>query len=214
MAVYDCLPDPPEEDVAVPAKTKKSEAVDQTLAKVVAHPLRIEALSILLERAASPKELGAALNTPVGNISYHVRELERIGMIELVEEKARRGAVEHFYRAIRRPLLSTGEWEELSPPEREVISAWMMKLMMADAVKALRAGTFDARADRHLSRTEMLVDERGWKELVEIQEGALRSVLEVQARCLERLAEADDAEAINTVTGLSCFELPRRSAPR
>lgn len=194
------------------AKTKRREGVDQTLAQVVAHPLRIEALSILSERAASPKELGAALNTPVGNISYHVRELERIGMIELVEEKARRGAVEHFYRAIRRPRLSASEWEELSPAEREVISAWVMKLMMTDAVKALRAGTLDARGDRHLSRTEMQVDERGWKELVEIQEKALRSVHSVQARCAKRLAGSGGAATINTVTGLSCFELPPRSA--
>jgi DNA-binding transcriptional ArsR family regulator len=198
--------------VAVTAKTKRREGVDQTLAKVVAHPLRIEALSILSERAASPKELGAALNTPVGNISYHVRELERIGMIELVEEKARRGAVEHFYRAIRRPTLDNGEWEGLSPAEREVISAWIVKLMLTDAVKALRAGTIDSRGDRHLSRTEALIDEQGWEELIEIQEKALRSILASQARCAKRLAKAEEAGTINVVTGLSCFELPPRSS--
>jgi DNA-binding transcriptional ArsR family regulator len=195
----------------VTAKSKKGEGVEETLAKVVAHPLRIEALSILLERAASPKELGAELNTPVGNISYHVRELERLGMIELVEEKARRGAVEHFYRGISRPALDNGEWKRLSPAEREAISAWIVKLMLTDAVKALRAGTFDSRGDRHLSRTEALVDEQGWEELIEIQDEALRSMLAVQARCAERLAEADRAETINVATGLSCFELPPRS---
>lgn len=194
------------------AKTKKGEGVDETLARVVAHPLRIEALSILSERAASPKELGAALGTPVGNISYHVRELERIGMIELVEEKARRGAVEHFYRAIHRPVPDNPEWEGMSRAEREVISAWIVKLMLTDAAKALRAGTFDSRGDRHLSRTEARVDEQGWEELVEIQDEALRNMQAAQARCAKRLAGVEGAETINVVTGNTCFELPSRSA--
>ena len=185
----------------------------ETLARVVSHPLRIEALSILVERAASPKELAAELGSPVGNVSYHVRELQRIGMIELVGEKKRRGAIEHFYRAIHHPTWDTGEWAKLSPAEREAMSAWVVQLMLADAVKALAAGTFDARDDRHLSRTEMLVDERGWEELVEIHEKGLRAILALQARCGKRLAKADGEGAINAVASLSCFELPLPPPP-
>ena len=59
------------------AKRRKPKGSNETVAQAVAHPLRIEALSILTERAASPKELAAELGLPVGNISYHVRELER-----------------------------------------------------------------------------------------------------------------------------------------
>jgi DNA-binding transcriptional ArsR family regulator len=192
----------------VAAKRKKRKGATQTLAKVVAHPLRIEALAILFERPASPKELAAELGSPVGNISYHVRELERIGMIELVEEKKRRGAIEHFYRAIQHPMMYTNEWEELNPAKREVISVWIVQLMLADAVKALGAGTFDARGDRHLSRTDMLVDEKGWEELVTIQEKALRAVLAVRARNAKRLAKTDGEGAISVVASMSCFEMP------
>ncbi len=119
-------------------------ALTQTAGAVVAHPLRIAALSILAERPASPKELAAELGSPVGNISYHVRELERLGMIELVDEKKRRGAIEHFYRAVQYPMLDVPEWEKLSPAKREVMSVWIVQLMLADAVKALGA--------RHLRR--------------------------------------------------------------
>jgi DNA-binding transcriptional ArsR family regulator len=192
----------------VGAKTKKRKGAEQTLAKVVAHPLRIEALSIFVERPASPKELAAELGSPVSNVSYHVRELARIGMIELVEEKKRRGAIEHFYRAIWHPMLDAAEFEKLTPAERAVTSALIVQLMLADAVKALDAGTFDARGDRHLSRTEMLVDEPGWEELIAIQKKALRAVLAVQAKSAKRLAKTDEAEEINVVTALSCFELP------
>jgi predicted transcriptional regulator len=52
---------------------------------------------------ASPKELAGQLGEKLGNVSYHVRILARLGLIELVRETPRRGAVEHHYRATPRP---------------------------------------------------------------------------------------------------------------
>jgi DNA-binding transcriptional ArsR family regulator len=156
------------------SKTQQRNAVDQSLVKVVAHPVRVQALSILAERPASPKEIAAELDAPVGNVSYHVRELEQVGLIELVDEKKRRGAVEHFYRAITRPLLDDSQWEKLNPEERQSFSAWIIQLILADASQALSAGTFDARDNRHLTRVPLQVDEEGWRELVAIQAEALQ----------------------------------------
>jgi DNA-binding transcriptional ArsR family regulator len=192
----------------VAARKRKRNGATQALSKVVAHPLRIEALSILAERPASPKELAAELGSPVGNISYHVRELKRLGMIELVEEKKRRGAIEHFYRAVHYPMVDDPEWEKLSPAKREVMSVWIVQLMLADAVKAFGAGTFDARGNRHLSRTDMLVDERGWEELIAIQAKAFYAVQAVRERNAKRLAKAHGEGAISVVASMSCFELP------
>ncbi len=190
------------------SKTRRRKSVDETLVRVVAHPLRVQALSVLTERSASPKELAAELGSPVGNVSYHVRELEEVGLIELVDEKKRRGAVEHFYRAIARPLLSAEEWERLSLDDRQGFSTWIIQLLLVDASQALAAGTFDARDDRHLSHTPLLVDEQGWRELVEVQASALRAVLEVQAASAARLNAADDEEGIPTIAAMTFFEMP------
>ena len=190
------------------AKTSPPKNIDQTLVKAVAHPLRVQALSVLAERSASPKEIAAELGAPVGNVSYHVRELERVGLIELVDEQKRRGAVEHFYRAITRPLLDAEEWEKLSLDERQSFSAWILQLMLADAAQALGAGTFDARSNRHLSRTPLLVDEEGWNELVEIQAEALRATLEVQATSAERLSKNSGEGSFPVFASMTCFEMP------
>lgn len=196
------------------SKTRQRKGVDETLVQAVAHPLRVQALSVLTERPASPKELAAELGSPVGNVSYHVRELEQVGLIELVDEKKRRGAVEHFYRAIARPLLSADEWEQLSLDDRQGFSAWIIQLLLADASQALAAGTFDARSNRHLSRTPLLVDEKGWRELVEIQAAALKAVLEVQAASAARLNTADGEEGIATIAAMTFFEMPpKRRTP-
>ena len=52
---------------------------------------------------ASPKELATSLGEKLGNVSYHVRILARLGLIELIRETPRRGAVEHHYRSVPRP---------------------------------------------------------------------------------------------------------------
>jgi DNA-binding transcriptional ArsR family regulator len=198
----------------VASRTRERKNVDETLVKVVAHPLRVQALSILSERPASPKELAAELGSPVGNVSYHVRELEQVGLIELVDEKKRRGAVEHFYRAIARPLLSAKEWERLSLDDRQGFSTWVIQLLIVDASQALAAGTFDARDDRHLSHTPLLVDEEGWRQLVEIKASALEAVLEVQAASAARLSAADGEEGIPAVAAMTLFEMPpKRPSP-
>src|SRR5690348_6136 len=76
---------------SVASKSRQLKGVGETLAQVVAHPLRVRALSILTERPASPKELAAELDAPLANVSYHVHELDNAGLIELVDEKRRRG---------------------------------------------------------------------------------------------------------------------------
>jgi DNA-binding transcriptional ArsR family regulator len=182
------------------------------LVRVAAHRLRVQALAIFAERAASPKELAAELQTPVGNVSYHVRELEELGLIELVEEKQRRGAVEHFYRAITRPLLTDEDWTRLSLRKREQLSTWVLQLILTDTVQAFEAGTFDRRDDRHVSRTGLALDAQGWQELVEIQNEALSATLAVREASAERLAAAGEDGFPATAVMLS-FEMPRRREP-
>ena len=74
------------------------------------HPLKLRILALMTEppppRAVGEgaPEPGWSLNSlyvaagePLGNVSYHVRQLEKAGLIELVATKQRRGALEHYY---------------------------------------------------------------------------------------------------------------------
>ena len=72
---------------------------DSQVVKAYSHPLRIAILRRLEGRVASPSELAAELGAPLSNTSYHVRRLERLGLVELTGEVVRRGAVEHRYTA-------------------------------------------------------------------------------------------------------------------
>jgi DNA-binding transcriptional ArsR family regulator len=61
-------------------------------------PLRRELLNRLRE-PASATQLATALELPRQRVNYHLRELEKAGLVELVEERQRRGCVERILRA-------------------------------------------------------------------------------------------------------------------
>lgn len=187
---------------------QRTARIDRALVKVFAHPAKVRALTLLTERAASPKEIAEQLDLPIGQVSYHVRSLEELGMIELVGTRQVRGAVEHFYKSIRRPSLNDAEWAELSLEEREAVSVWIKQQEMIDAAQAFDAGTFDRRTDRHLSRVPLVLDEEGWGELTELMADGLEAILEIQARSAERLAHRGGEGGIPVAASMSCFEMP------
>src|SRR3954447_6426788 len=62
-------------------------------------PLRRAVLEALSAAPASATEVAGALGESRQRVNYHVRELERRGLVELVEERARRGCTERVVRA-------------------------------------------------------------------------------------------------------------------
>ncbi len=68
------------------------------VAKALSHPLRLAILREIRDvRKLSPSEYARDSGEPLGNVSYHVKALERAGVLEVVETAHRRGALEHYY---------------------------------------------------------------------------------------------------------------------
>jgi DNA-binding transcriptional ArsR family regulator len=75
-------------------------AEDRRRERALAHPLRARALKLFGDAPQSPNQVARQLGVDVSSLAYHVRVLRKLGCIELVETKQRRGALEHFYRAV------------------------------------------------------------------------------------------------------------------
>jgi len=189
---------------------KESAAIESTLAAIASHPTRVEAFMVLAERTASPKDLQLALGKPLGHVAYHVRELAKLGAVEVVDERPVRGAVEHFYKAVERPFADGADWEGLTPAERAAVSRHILQLHVADTSVALEKGTFDARPERALIRFPMVVDESGWIELKDLHTEMYERTLEIQARSNGRRAENSDDPGIATMATCMFFEMPER----
>jgi DNA-binding transcriptional ArsR family regulator len=79
-------------------------SIDQRLAKALSHEMRARILALIAEGAASPKQVADRLGQDIRSVAYHVRVLQRLGCVELVETKQRRGATEHFYKVTKEAL--------------------------------------------------------------------------------------------------------------
>lgn len=193
-------------------KRKLDKSPQEVLVKALNHPVRVKALTILTERTASPKEIAAELDVPLSNVSYHVRVLDELGLVEIREEESVRGSVAHFYRAVERPLIHNPDWEKLSPRVRSAFSSYVIETLMSDAANSLEAGLFDRRDDRHLTRTPLRLDERGWRKVTAIQIKALDGILKEQTAAASRL-DRSGGEGIHAIAGLLCFETLPPSEP-
>jgi DNA-binding transcriptional ArsR family regulator len=194
-----------------PAKAAPA-SMETTLAAIVAHPTRVRCFMILAERTASPVEIAQEIGKDVGHVGYHVRKLQELNLIELVDERPVRGAVEHFYRAIERPILHEEEFAEQSIEEREVFTRYILQRHVSDVARAMDEHTFDARPNRWILRMPMVVDEAGFEELAALHAEIYERTLQIQARSDGRRSGTDD-EGIPTMSTTMFFETPAGRAP-
>lgn len=107
--------------------------------RVALAPPRRELLTRLRE-PASATQLAAALGLPRQRVNYHLRVLESAGLVELVEERRRRGCVERILRAkpgavvVDPAVMSTGD-ESARTRRQDRHAAEHLVGVAADAVR-------------------------------------------------------------------------------
>src|SRR3954470_404606 len=125
-----------------------SDIGDPRLVKALAHPLRVQILSTLEDRIASPSDLAAELDAPLGNVSYHVRTLADLGLVKLVKRRTRRGAVEHYYQARGRAQVTNRAWAQVpGVVKRSMVAAALEQAVDAAGAAAAAGGVFPRRDD-------------------------------------------------------------------
>jgi DNA-binding transcriptional ArsR family regulator len=181
--------------------------VDPRIAKALSHPMRARILVILNDRVASPNEIAETIGERLPNVSYHVRALLELGCIELVDTAQRRGAIEHYYRAIVRPFFSERDWKRIPRSGRQAISDTALEIVWEDVSDAVKAGTFDARPDRYLTHSPMVLDEQGWREMSAVMSKAFAEAEKVRSRSAGRLKRSKE-DGVPTRVVLMQFESP------
>jgi len=185
--------------------------VDPRIAKALSHPMRARILMILNERVASPNEIAETIHERLPNVSYHVRALLDLGCIELVDTAQRRGAIEHYYRAVVRPFFSDRDWKRLPRSGRQAISDSILQILWEDLSEGIEAGTFEGRTDRHLTHSRMVLDEEGWAEMTKLLNEVLAQTERIEANSKARLKKGADGTGISTTFALMHCESPPRA---
>jgi hypothetical protein len=165
--------------------TDETTALDTRLAKAMSHPLRQRMLMAYTGRVVSPSQVAAELEEPLGDVSYHTKQLLAHGCIELVEAVRGRGGVKHFYRATVPYEVPDAEWARLPPALRRRVTDPVAAAIVEDVVDASNSGALTA-DDIHISRTRLALDEPGRRELAGLLEELVGHALRIQQESAER----------------------------
>jgi hypothetical protein len=203
-------------------KMRRSGYMDDDIAALscgaLGHPLRVRILEITNERDISPSTFVDEGLEPKGinftsrahglsHVSYHFRELEKAGCVEVVQTHHRRGAVESIYRGRARVEFTTEEFARLPSDQRRMFSRIAMQALIARVDGAVLADTFDSRSDRFMVMAPLALDERGWNEFIDVLDRCYEEVQQVNDDAADRLATSG-AEVIPATYGMLGFTSP------
>ncbi len=200
----------------MPAEKKvKIQIDDARHLKALAHPTRIRILAMLRESTSSPVQLAERLGESLGTVAYHVRTLNSLGLLELVDTRQRRGATEHFYRAVELPRFSDAAWGRLSSTGKQRMLSFLLGQVGEYVSGSAANGGFD-RADANISRISLKVDEKGWTQLARATQKWLAEVDRIEEQIKKRTADTPEHDLVDAGLVLLLFEalpLSERPAP-
>jgi DNA-binding transcriptional ArsR family regulator len=190
----------------------QSDISDPRIIKALTHPLRIQILAALDERTASPSELADEMDAPLGNVSYHVRQLAGLGLIKLVKRTPRRGAIEHHYKAVGRPQITDAAWAGTPATVKNAVMGSALGDLGAAVSSAAAAGGF-SRAGVHLTRTDVTLDEKGWRDIDKELNATLARVRRIAEDSGKRLAKGGVEAAEPATVAMMLFGPGEDAAP-
>jgi DNA-binding transcriptional ArsR family regulator len=182
----------PSGGVVKAAPKEKKLSLDQRLMKALAHPLRVVILDLLNKAEWSPRELERELGEGLSQVSYHVKVLKDFELIEMTRTEPRRGAVEHYYRAIERAFVPSGMAKDIPKSAQHIIGNGIMEKIDKDVSASLKSGKFYARNDWHTSWTPADLDAQGCQDAEKLADEFIEKFLEIAADSANRRAESED----------------------
>jgi hypothetical protein len=197
----------------VAVKQRKQRPSSPSVTAIVAHPLRARCWLVLSERVASPNELKKMFGAAIGDVSYHVGVLEKLGHVELVDTQPRRGAIEHYYAAVDRPTVDDEEYAAMTPEQRAEHAERTVQLAFADAAVAFDRKTFGRRPETSVLRTPLTLDEQGFAELGDAYADLLERSTQIAAASADRLSADPATESIPVSAVAMFFEMPDPERP-
>jgi DNA-binding transcriptional regulator GbsR (MarR family) len=187
-------------------------AISPKLAKALSNRWRSRIFAEVSVRPMSPSEFVEEIGGSMTHVARCFRELAKWGFIEVIEERKggrRGGGVERIYRSSQRPHFDAPTWGAFPLVVRCEISRFFLANYFGRIADAIKAGTFDADTDRHLSWKPIVIDRQAWTAISESLDEILGWLPDLETQSLER---TDDLESlIPTTVGLASFRSPGKA---
>jgi hypothetical protein len=207
---------PPREGKKAQDKAQKEAACDELVVppRELSKPLRARIMGIASQRIICPSEFAREYRESLDEVSYDFRVLRDKGWLELVTEApGLRGPNKHMYRATKRAFIQGVEWRMFSTAIKVGFREISLKDFVIHAVRAIAAGTFDARDESSFGWKDGLFDEEGWAASVELLQRTFKQIMGNEEASAERLASGESKTAIRATFAIAGFESPPGEEP-
>lgn len=106
--------------------------------RAMADMLRMRILDLLRERPMTVTQLGEVMGMAPAKVHYHVRELEKVGLLRLVETREKGGILEKYYQPIAREFSANTILLSAPPDEAVTVTGEWLNQVRDGFLRALR----------------------------------------------------------------------------
>jgi DNA-binding transcriptional ArsR family regulator len=188
--------------------TPSKAAPSTSVAAILAHPTRARIWHRVVEGPVSSAQMAKEFGCDVTHVSYHVKQLEKAGAVEEVGSRPVRGAVEHFWRSVRRPEISKEEAAEMDPDAKIANVTLISQSSFADLGVSLDSGRFVERDEHVAVRLPGVFDEEGFAKASKAYTDLLDLLYDTEAESKIRIAKDPSRKSINITALGFLFEKP------
>ena len=99
-------------------ETYQLETIEQM--RALAEELRLRIIEALGRQAMTSKQLALLLGEAPAKVHYHLHELEKVGLVNLVEIREKGNMLEKYYRAVARSISASESLFQRVPPDETI----------------------------------------------------------------------------------------------
>jgi DNA-binding transcriptional ArsR family regulator len=167
-----------------------AESIEQM--RAMADDLRQRIFELLVEQPMTVTQVGERLGIAPAKIHYHVRELERLGLLRLVETREKGGILEKYYRSVARHFMVPMSLTRHADPTAIFDAA---NEFLQDVVRRFLSAFGKAARQGSGERTFSLTRDHIW-----ITQEELEDVLKAQQEAVERFRQPRGIEGEQEMT--------------
>lgn len=140
----------------------KIETLEQL--RAIADVRRLRIVDLLREQPLTVTQLAERIGEPPAKVHYHVRELEKVGLLRLVEAREKGGILEKYYQAIAREITVPDGLLLSAPPDETMMLLDTLFRQLRDGLyqtiqKAITQQNEEIQAIYNFSRVYLTPDE-------------------------------------------------------
>lgn len=110
--------------------------------KALAHPLRLRILEALVEQPRTTKQVAEILGEDSLKLYYHVDELEKAGLIKLVETRTKGNLLEKYYQSVAQEFAASFPLGRSLSEEEAGTMAEMIERLLKEVQEELQRSPF------------------------------------------------------------------------